>query len=118
MTQDTSAAATTVEEFIADLDGGMLERKLSAALSQVAAAVVDQNKNGEVALTFSFEKIEGTSQVLCKHKLKFSRPTMDGKAGEEESRTTALHVGRFGRLTLAPENQMSFISREGEVKNA
>jgi hypothetical protein len=43
---------------------------------------------------------------------------MDGKAGEEEKRTTPMHVGKFGRLTLAPENQMEFIDRKtGEIKN-
>ena len=32
------AAATDVSEFFTDLDGGIFERKLSIALSQVAAA--------------------------------------------------------------------------------
>lgn len=114
--QKSTSAATDVSEFITDLDGGMLDHKLSIALSQVAAASVDNDKAGEVSLKFTFRKIPGTTQVHCEHQLKFSKPTPDGKAGEEEKRTTPLHVGKFGRLTLAPENQMEFLDRRtGEL---
>lgn len=109
-----TSAATDVGEFIIDLDGGMFDRKLSIALSQVAAAAVDNDKVGEVSVKFTFAKIAGTKQVQCKHSLKFTRPTADGKASEEESRTTPLHVGRFGRLSLAPENQLEIINRAGQ----
>ena len=115
MTQQFTSAATDVGEFITDLDGGMFDRKLSMALSQVAAAVVDNDKAGEVNLKFAFKKIPGTHQVHVSHTMKFVRPTTDGKAGEEESRTTALHVGKNGKLTLAPETQMTFIDRQGQT---
>ncbi len=115
-TQSTSAA-TTVSEFMEDLDGGMFDRKMSVALSQVAASSMDHDKVGEVSINFKFKKIPGTHQVQCEHVLKFTRPTADGKASEEEKRSTALHVGKYGRLTLAPENQLSFIDRAtGEIK--
>ncbi len=114
MSQSTSAA-TDVGEFIIDLDGGMFDRKLSIALSQVAAAAVDNDKPGEVTVKFSFAKIPGTKQAQCKHQLKFVRPTADGKASEDETRSTPLHVGRFGRLSLAPENQLEIINRAGHV---
>ena len=56
------SAATDVGEFITDLDGGMFDRKLSIALSQVAAAAVDNDKAGEVTVKFSFAKIAGTTR--------------------------------------------------------
>jgi hypothetical protein len=118
MNHQSETAATDVGEFVTDLDGGMFDRKLSIALSQVAAAVVDQDKAGEVNVKFAFKKIPGTGQVHVSHTLKFSRPTLDGKAGEEETRTTALHVGKFGKLSLAPENQMAFIDRQGNPTTA
>lgn len=114
MSTSSASAATDVGEFITDLDGGVFDRKLSAALSQVAAAVVDHDKTGEVSIKLTLKKIPGTSQVHCEHVLKFNRPTSDGKASEEEKRTTALHVGKFGRLTLAPENQLSMFDRSGD----
>ena len=110
----STSAATDVGEFITDLDGGQFDRKLSIALSQVAASTMDHDKAGEVSLKFSFKKIPGTGQVHITHTLKFSKPTLDGKAGEEESRTTPLHVGKFGKLSLSPENQMAFIDRQGQ----
>lgn len=103
---DTTAAATDVGEFITDLDGGQFDRKLSIALSQVAAAAIDHEKAGEVTIKFTFSKIPGTSQVTCDHSLKYTKPTMHGKSGEEEKRATVLHVGRFGKLSLAQPSLM------------
>ena len=113
----STSAATDVAEFISDLDAGQFEHKLSVALSQVAAASVDNDKVGEVSIKLTFTKIPGTCQVHVAHTLKFSRPTMNGKAGEEEKRTTPLFVGKYGKLSLAPESQMEFIDRKtGEIK--
>lgn len=117
MSNQSQTAATDIGEFFTDLDGGVFDRKLSIALSQVAAASIDHDKVGEVSVKFTFKKIPGTMQVHCEHLLKFSKPTLDGKAGEEEKRTTPMFVGKFGKLTLAPENQMEFLDRKtGEIK--
>ncbi|MBX3653242.1 MAG: hypothetical protein KF686_03595 [Ramlibacter sp.] len=105
-TPTPTSAATDVGEFITDLDGGVFDRKLSIALSQVAAATVDNDKAGEVSIKLTFTRIPGTSQVRCEHTLKFVKPTMDGKAGEEEKRSTVLHVGKFGALSLAQPSLM------------
>lgn len=113
-TSASTSAATDVGEFITDLDGGIFDRKLSIALSQVAAATVDHDKAGEVIVKLSFKKIPGTTQVHIGHQLKFTKPTADGKASEEETRTTAMHVGRFGALSLAPANQLAFLDRQGQ----
>ena len=111
---DTSAAATDVPEFVTDLDGGQFEHRLSIALSTVAAAVVDHEKKGSVSITFSFERIPGTHQVRCEHSLKYSRPTMDGKLGEEEARSTVLHVQKFGKLSLAQPG-LPGIGKQAEI---
>lgn len=117
MSTHSASAATDIGLFFQDLDGGVFENKLSIALSQVAAASVDNDKTGEVTIKMAFKRIPGTTQVHCEHTLKFVRPTMDGKASEEEKRTTALHVGKYGKLSVAPENQMEFMDRRtGEVK--
>lgn len=115
MSEQFTSAATDVAEFFEDLDAGVFDRKLSIALSQVAAATVDHDKVGEVSIKLSFKKIPGTSQVHISHELKYSKPTLDGKAGEEEKRTTPMHVGKYGKLTLAPENQMAFMDRQGNL---
>ena len=99
--QQSTAAATDVAEFITDLDGGQFERLLSIALSKVAAAVIDYEKKGSVSVTFTFERIAGTHQVRVAHDLKFSNPTSMGKASEETSGASVLHVGKYGALSLA-----------------
>jgi hypothetical protein len=112
MSDQFTSAATDVAEFITDLDGGVFDRKLSIALSSVAAAVVDNDKVGEVNIKLSLTRIPGTNQVRCEHTLKFQRPTMDGKASEEEKRSTVLHVGKFGALSLA---QPSLMGKQTEI---
>lgn len=112
---DTTAAATSVSDFIQDLDGGVFESKLSIALSQVAAATVDHEKAGKVSIEMTFQRIPGTSQVRCEHVLKFVKPTMDGKSGEEEKRSTVLHVGRYGALSLAQPSLMGKTATQREI---
>ena len=112
---NTSAATTDVGEFMTDLDGGQFERMLSVALSQVAAGTVDNDGKGEVTLKLSFSNVPGgASQVICAHKLTFVRPTANGKASEEVTRKTVLHVGRAGRMSIVPETQAQMFTRQGE----
>lgn len=111
----SAAAATDVNEFLSDLDAGIFERKLSVALSQAAAAVTDHDKVGEVTVKFQLKKVPGTSQVTCTHLLTYQRPTSSGKVREEDKRSTVLHVGKFGRLSLVPETQTDmFKTRAGQ----
>lgn len=112
------SAATDVGEFISELDGGVFERKLSIALSTVAASVVDNDRVGKVTIEFSLTKIPGTSQVHCGHTLKFTRPTMDGEASEKEKRSTPMHVGKFGKLSITPENQLQMFATKSENTEA
>lgn len=109
-----TSAATDVGEFLTDLDGGQFDCMLSVALSQVAAGTVDNDGKGEVAIKFTFSKVPGSHQVTCAHKLTFTRPTPDGKAGEEVTRKTTLHVGQYGRLSLAPESQTKLFTKDGQ----
>ena len=110
----STTAATDVSEFITDLDGGQFDRMLSAALSQVAAGTVDNDGKGEVSIKLSFSKVPGSHQVTCAHKLTFTRPTADGKASEEVTRKTTLHVGQYGRLSLVPESQTKMFTKDGQ----
>ncbi len=107
---DTSRGATDVNDFMSALDGGVFEQKLSVALSQVAAAAMDHDRKGEVTIKLVFERLEGTFQCRVNHELKFSKPTLDGKAGEEEKRATVLWVGQYGRLSVLPPD----VSRGGQ----
>ena len=116
--QQASAAVTDVGEFISDLDAGVFERQLSAALSLSAAAAVDNQKQSEVTIKLVMKPISGTHQVHVAHTLVFKKPTSTGKTSEETNQTTTLHVGKFGKLSLVPDNQMSFLSKNEKQPTA
>lgn len=107
-----SAAATDVSEFVSDLDGGQLERALSVALSRVASHVVDREKAGKVSLSLSIKPIKGTHQISVDAELGYSHPTLKGKTSESAESTTVLHVGRFGRISLA---QQELLGKRGQI---
>lgn len=112
----SQSAATDVPQLIQELDGGQFERMLSIALSQSAAATVDNGKVSEIVVKFKLKPIGGTHQVHCEHALVFKKPTASGETSEKASQTTTLHVGKFGRLTLIPESQTSFLDKAGAIK--
>lgn len=105
---------TNVQEFIADLDGGVFEQKLSHALNKVAAGVIEHNKPGKVSIDLAFKRIGDSYQVAVDHKLVFSAPTNKGKVSEENTTKTPMHVGRGGMLSLFPENQAQMFDRKGQ----
>jgi hypothetical protein len=47
--------------------------------------------------------------VQIGHTLKVSRPTLRGKATEEDTTTTPMYVGKGGKMTIAPDAQMDFL---------
>lgn len=106
---------TKIEQFFADLDGGVFEQKLSAILSDVAGAVIDHKKQGEVEIKLIMKQIPNSHQVQIEHKLKYKRPTLRGTSSEDESTSTPMHVGSRGALTFFPENQGVMFDKGGKV---
>lgn len=115
MHERPSAAATDVGEFLTDLEGGQFDSALSAALSEVAASVVDRGKKGKVRVDFTFQAIKGTHQVDVAHTVTFTRPTLTGKRSEDHSGATVLHVGKGGRLSLTQPDLFDEKQRHGNL---
>jgi len=109
---------TNVEAFIADLDAGTVQAKLSTILSLVAGAVVDTGKQGKVAIAFDIKQIGNSHQVEISHKLTYASPTHRGKQSEEETTVTPMHVGTGGAMTFFPENQTEMFSKKETTSNA
>lgn len=105
---------TEVDKFMADLDGGQFEEKLSRLLSMTAGAVMDNNKGGEVTIKLSFNRLS-MQQVMVTHELKFTRPTARGKQVEHEKMQTPMYVGEGGKLTFFPERQGVMFDKKGEL---
>lgn len=107
--------STDVHEFLTDLDGGNVERKLSAILSQVAGAVVDHGRAGKVTLELNVKQIGSGHQVTVGTKFKFNCPTTRGSQSEEETTQTPMHVGRGGAMSFFPEDQGQMFDKKGRI---
>lgn len=106
--------ATQVDKFVADLDGGEFEQKLSKVLSMTAGAVMDNNKAGEVAIKLTVSRLS-MQQVMVTTELKFSRPTARGKQVEHEKTSTPMYVGEKGKMTFFPEKQGIMFDKRGDL---
>lgn len=108
---------TDPTQLIADLDGGMFANKLGAALSAVAAAVIDHGKGkkkGKITVTLDFSQIGDSHQVQLDHTLTFSHPTPHGKQSEEDQTSTPLYVSKKG-LMLFPDTQADMFRNKQEA---
>lgn len=106
------SAATDVPQLIQDLEASLFERRLSVAISQVAASVIDRDKPGKIVIELNLAAIKGTHQVTCSHTIKYVRPTEAGKQSEEHTRETVLHVGKYGALSLAQPDLIGDASKQ------
>lgn len=97
---------TNVTEFIGELDAGIFENKLSAALSEVALGVLNHDKVGTVKLEFTLKKMDSDNpQVQIQHKLSYVKPTKRGKSSEEDTTATPMYVHKGGVLSVTPDKE-------------
>lgn len=102
---------TSFRELLGELNAGVFEQKLDAALSACAlntAFYGDKGKTGEVTIKLTLTRIGESNQVAMKHSLEFKKPTTRGSATEKDTTETPLHVGVGGRLTVTPDTQSTF----------
>lgn len=97
---------TNVQEFLGNLEGGVLDEALANILSDVAFAVrnSDSRIKGRVNLSLSFERF-GDDQVMITHKLDFRKPTNKGSIQEDRESQTPMFVNKGGELTLFRKDQ-------------
>ena len=91
----------------------MFAQRLSAAMRDTATGVCHTGKKGRVTVTFDLARIGDSSQVQCTHQIKYARPTDKGKATEEHTTSTPLHVLKSGLLSLFPEKQDDMFRQAG-----
>lgn len=97
---------TPVDQFINELYGGVFAEKLSAMLSDVAARVVDHGKAGQIVIKLDLKQMGENHMVNVTHKMSYTQPTKRGKISGEDTTETPMHVGKGGRMTLFPEEQV------------
>lgn len=97
---------TNVNEFIGELNAGILVEQIGINLSAAALATIinGQGKKGRVSLEFTISQIGENDQVVISTKLSSSMPTKRGKKSEENTTDTPMFVGKGGRMTIdAPQ---------------
>lgn len=102
-------------ELISNLGGGTFENQIVRALRDVALGVVTNGKKGGVTISFELDQIGDSSQVECKHKLSFVKPTLRGKASEEVTNKTPLHVNREGTCSLFPHETGDMFKKREDI---
>lgn len=107
---------TNVTEMIADLDGGTFEERLGRVISEVAGAVVDNNRAGEVTIKLGMKRIGNSYQVQIDHKLAYKRPTPRGTVSEDAVSSTPMYVGKGGALSFFPEGQGQMFDKKGKIQ--
>ena len=103
-------------KFISELEAGVFEQKLEAALREAAMAAVITGKQATVDIKLTLKQISNTHQVTVGHDLKFKIPKAHGSVTEENGTSTAMHVGSNGTLCLFPEKQEQLFDKQGKVK--
>ena len=109
---------TNVSQVIGELDGGQFEGQLSTVLSEVAAAVMDNDGKGKASITLDIKRIANSSQVTVLHTIKYSRPTKVGTRSEDIARSTPMYVGTKGSLSYFPENQAKMFDLKGNFESS
>lgn len=97
-----------VRTLLDDLDAGVFEQRVAAALAEVASAVVHHGREGKVVIEFGMKRITTTSQIEVTHKLTFQQPTTRGRLTEDAVGETPMHVGPGGVLSIVPIAQGDF----------
>ena len=95
----------TLEETLGEFDAGIFTSKVTSAFKLVALGTIENGKKGQVTIVLDLEQIGDSSSVQVKHTLKYSKPTKNGKATEENTTSTPMYVDGNGYLTISPQTQ-------------
>jgi len=94
---------TDVNQFLAELNAGILKEKLAYTLSEAALATVvhgNGKKKAKVAIEFTLGQVGENEQVIVSAKIAHKMPTKRGVKSEEDTTETPMFVGIGGRLSI------------------
>lgn len=102
---------TNVENFIGEVNAGVLAKQIGHALSDVAESVLSHEDKGEITLKIKMAPSKNASQVELDYTLDYKAPK--AKKGFRSERTpgnTLMYVGNGGKLSTFPESQGDFFN--------
>lgn len=104
--------STDHNQFIDDIDGGVFSQQLGFAISEVASAVVDNNKPGEITIKLKLTKGIGADNVTIEHKLTSIAPLKDGRKLEDHGAKTPMFVNKHGDVSLFANHTAQIFDQE------
>lgn len=107
----------TIESLFAELDGGVFEAKLIAALKETALRVVSTGKKGKITIELGISRISESHQVTIASKLKSDTPKSKGRIIEEDETETPMHVNSKGELSVFHNEQLDFVKMLNEQES-
>lgn len=72
-------------EFLHEIDGGAILTKFCVALAEATAAAVDMRKPASVSWDTKIDPVKNARMVDMVHSIAYTRPTLRGKASEEDN---------------------------------
>ncbi|MGP5656755.1 MULTISPECIES: hypothetical protein [Psychrobacter] len=97
---------TNVENFIGEVNAGVLAKQIGHALSDVAESVIAHEDKGEITLKIKMAPSKNISQVELDYQLSYKAPkARKGFRSESTPGDTLMYVGRGGQLSTFPEHQ-------------
>lgn len=107
---------TSIAELLGEMNGGTVEQMANIAISDAALNVMEFDKNGEITLKIKLQRIGESQQVNAVATLSYKIPTKRGSRSEDCAVDTPLYVGKGGRLTVLPENQIDIFTKKTRVE--
>lgn len=107
---------TSIAELLGEMNGGTVEQMANIAISDAALNVMEFDKNGEITLKIKLQRIGESQQVNAVATLSYKIPTKRGSRSEDYAVDTPLYVGKGGRLTVLPENQIDIFTKKTRVE--
>lgn len=97
-------------QLLADLDAGLFERKLAAAITQAALGVINPMSGGvaKVTIDLKLKRISAGREIKMEHGVTCKIPTPHGEKTEKDFTETVVYVNAGGNITILPETQGKF----------
>jgi hypothetical protein len=112
--QPFAASSPSFIELVQNLQGGVFEQVLDAAMAECAMAVAAQDgpakvrQKGKLVLTFELEPTSGDDMLDVLHRVEFKHPTIKGWRAEQTGDRHPMFVNRKGALTVVKDEQGKF----------
>lgn len=92
-------------KILEDLDAGMFQQKIAAAMTDAGRAAIGYAKNSKVTIVLTYHPISNTRQCQVTHQISSDVPHEFGNTVDKDTKTTPVYIHDDGRQSITPQNQ-------------